>query len=134
MRLTFVIDQEPQINAARLDPFLLLDGLIADLKPWASCGGHGTVSGMSNFAPLACVRLWELCSKTGLSKEENEEMSQLQNALSLADVKAVPAGVRGMSKCLRWRQHVDLLMTLRICFEQAVRLRKMPEETTSSTG
>lgn len=56
------------------------------------------MSGMSNFAPLACVRLWELCSKPDASVSEKEEMSKLQNALSLADVKAVPSGVRGMSK------------------------------------
>lgn len=100
MRLTSVLSQEPHLNAARADPFLLLDGLIADLQPWASYGGHGTVSGMSNFAPLACLRLWELCSKASLSTAESVETSRLQNVLSLADVKAVPAGVRGMSKCL----------------------------------
>lgn len=100
MRLTSVIAREPQIHASRADPFLLLDELIADLQPWSSCGGHGTVSGMSNFAPLACVGLWELCRNTDLTAQDIEEMSMLQNVLSLADVKAVPAGVRGMSELL----------------------------------
>ncbi|KAF2165855.1 hypothetical protein M409DRAFT_23587 [Zasmidium cellare ATCC 36951] len=100
MRLVSVIEQEPKLNASRSYPLLLLDGLIADLKPWALSGGHGTVSGMSNFAPSACVRLWELCSKPSVSRDENAEMSRLQTALSMADVEAVPAGVRGMKYAL----------------------------------
>lgn len=98
MRLKAALDQEPALNDSRPYPFLLLDGLIADIQPWAYCGGHGTVSGMSNFAPLACLRLWALCSKTSPSTEELQELSRLHTALSLADVLAVPGGVRGMSK------------------------------------
>lgn len=64
------------------------------------CGGHGTVSGIPNFAPAASVRLWALLNKANLSKEEELEASRIQAILSNADVAAVPAGVRGMSKCL----------------------------------
>jgi 4-hydroxy-2-oxoglutarate aldolase len=61
------------------------------------CGGHGTVSGIPNFAPAASMRLWALLSKGELSNEESEEASRIQAILSNADVAAVPAGVRGMS-------------------------------------
>lgn len=100
MRLVAVIEQEPDLTNARQYSFLMLDGLIGDLQPWAKSGGHGTVSGMSNFAPLACVRLWDLCNKADLSTAESMELSRLHTALALADVEAVPSGVRGMSKSL----------------------------------
>ena len=53
---------------------------------------------MSNFAPLACVRLLELCSKDALSDEESRQLNRLQEVLAVADVVVVPAGVRGMSE------------------------------------
>jgi 4-hydroxy-2-oxoglutarate aldolase len=97
VRLSATIKADPSINAARPYPFLLLDGLIADLAPWMQCGGHGTVSGIPNFAPAASMRLWALLNKGELSNEESEEASNIQAILSHADVAAVPAGVRGMS-------------------------------------
>jgi 4-hydroxy-2-oxoglutarate aldolase len=43
------------------------------------------------------MRFWNLLNKSDLESKEVEELSQLESALSRADVDAVPAGVRGMS-------------------------------------
>ncbi|KAF2003885.1 putative dihydrodipicolinate synthase [Amniculicola lignicola CBS 123094] len=100
VRLSASIRSNPSINSTRPYPFLLLDGLIADLTPWMQCGGHGTVSGIPNFAPAASTRLWALLNKSGLSAEEQSEAEHIQDVLSRADVAAVPAGVKGMKYVL----------------------------------
>ncbi|KAH8682140.1 putative dihydrodipicolinate synthase [Xylariales sp. PMI_506] len=100
IRLSAAIDANPSINASRPYPFLLLDGLIADLTPWMQCGGHGTVSGIPNFAPGASMRLWALLNKADLTDGEKTEAARIQAILSNADVAAVPAGVRGMKYVL----------------------------------
>ena len=87
---------------SRTRPFLLLDGLIGDLTAWKACGGHGTVSGIPNFAPRASVRLWQLLNLPSLTPEEVSEREGLQAILSRADAVAVPAGIRAMSKCFRF--------------------------------
>lgn len=98
VRLTATIDADPSINTSRPYPFLLLDGLIADLTPWMKSGGHGTVSGIPNFAPAASMRLWALLNQISLTQDEGVEARHIQAVLSNADVAAVPAGVRGMSR------------------------------------
>lgn len=108
IRLSATIAGDTSINASRQYPFLLLDGLIADLAPWMQCGGHGTVSGIPNFAPAASMRLWALLNKAELSSEERNEANRIQAVLSNADVAAVPAGVRGMSMCLKHKSYVCL--------------------------
>ncbi|KAK5677265.1 hypothetical protein LTS10_010454 [Elasticomyces elasticus] len=96
VRLTALVRNNPSINESRPFPFLFLDGLIADLTPWVQCGGHGTVSGLPNFAPRLGVKLWNLLSKRSPSQDEVVEAARLQDILSRADVAAVPSGVRGM--------------------------------------
>ncbi|KAI8193030.1 L-threo-3-deoxy-hexylosonate aldolase [Colletotrichum sp. SAR 10_65] len=96
IRLSSFINSEPSVNSCRPYPFLLLDGLISDLTPWMKCGGHGTVSGIPNFAPAASMRLWALLNKPDLTDDEKREAERIQSILSNADVAAVPAGVRGM--------------------------------------
>jgi len=96
--LTALVRNSPSINASRAFPFLFLDGLIADLTPWMQCGGHGTVSGLPNFAPLVGVKLWNLLNKASPGAEDRAEAARLQDVLSRADVAAVPAGVRGMKE------------------------------------
>lgn len=98
IRLTAAVSNNPAINDSRPFPFLFLDGLIADLTPWVHCGGHGTVSGLPNFAPRVGVRFWKLLNMPSPSQAELTECARLQDVLSRADVRAVPAGVRGMSK------------------------------------
>ncbi|OJJ46427.1 hypothetical protein ASPZODRAFT_159359 [Penicilliopsis zonata CBS 506.65] len=100
VRLTATISADASINTSRPYPFLLLDGLIADLTPWMGTGGHGTVSGIPNFAPKASMRLWELLNRGTLGAEETEERIRLQAVLSRADVAAVPGGVRAMKYAL----------------------------------
>lgn len=97
-KLTVMVDEEPTINTCRGSPLLFLDGLISDFTPWMQMGGHGTVSGIPNFAPCAGVRLWDLLTKTAPSDEEVAEAAKIQEIMAKADAFAVPAGVRGMSK------------------------------------
>lgn len=87
------------VNAVRSFPFLVLDGLIADLIPWCATGGHGTVSGIPNFAPRATMKLWNYTQNPNPTAAETKEAWRLQSILSNADVAAVPSGVRGMSEC-----------------------------------
>ncbi|KAH6676313.1 putative dihydrodipicolinate synthase [Halenospora varia] len=100
VRLTAAISEDPSINSTRKFPFLLLDGLIADLTPWVSCGGHGTVSGIPNFAPLATMKLWKFLNNPNPTADEKKEGARLQAVLSNTDAAAVPAGIRGMKYAL----------------------------------
>ncbi|OQV09776.1 hypothetical protein CLAIMM_13862 [Cladophialophora immunda] len=96
VRLKAAQDGFPTAIPTRVFPFLLLDGLIGDLTAWKACGGHGTVSGIPNFAPRASVRLWELLNISSPTREEVLEKEKLQAILSRADAIAVPAGIRAM--------------------------------------
>ncbi|OOF98693.1 hypothetical protein ASPCADRAFT_162356 [Aspergillus carbonarius ITEM 5010] len=100
LRLNSALKSNPELNTSRRFPFLLLDGLIADLTPWMLSGGHGTVSGIPNFAPATAMRLWELVNRKELSEEEVLERERLQGVVGRADVVAVPGGVRGMKYVL----------------------------------
>ncbi|KAJ5150905.1 dihydrodipicolinate synthase [Penicillium canariense] len=100
LRLNATISENPSISFSRKFPFLLLDGLIADLTPWMQCGGHGTVSGIPNFAPLASVRLWTLLNTLSPTEKEAQEAKEIQAILSRADVAAVPGGIRAMKYAL----------------------------------
>ena len=98
VRLKQAMREEPCIETTRPYPFLFLDGLAADLVPWASLGGHGTVSGLPNFAPLTIAKLWSYCSKADLTGTESKERDRLQGIVSNVDVAALPGGVRAMSE------------------------------------
>ncbi|KAJ5724575.1 dihydrodipicolinate synthase [Penicillium malachiteum] len=100
VRLNAVLSEDPMINSSRKFPFLLLDGLIADLTPWVQCGGHGTVSGIPNFAPRASMRLWHLLNLESPTPEELQEATRIQAILSRADASAVPGGIRAMKYAL----------------------------------
>ena len=98
VRLSSMLDRQPDLAESRPHPFLFLDGLIADLIPWCSAGGHGTVSGISNFAPRAVMKLWRFCSNPCPTTQETKEAKRIQAILSNADVAAVPGGIRTMSQ------------------------------------
>ncbi|KAL6245493.1 hypothetical protein RBB50_007492 [Rhinocladiella similis] len=100
VRLKAALDVSSATMPSRTRPFLLLDGLIGDLTAWKACGGHGTVSGIPNFAPRASVRLWQLLNLPSLTPEEVSEREGLQAILSRADAVAVPAGIRAMKYVL----------------------------------
>ena len=95
LRLGAHLRQHPRAD------FLFLDGRIDDLTPWAASGGHGTVSGIPNFAPLASTRLWKLlclAKERILEAAEQDEAARIQSITSKADVSAVPGGIRAMSE------------------------------------
>lgn len=98
IRLSAAVRESPSLNSERKFPFVFLDGLIADLLPWVACGGHGTVSGIPNFAPLATMRLWNFCNNSSPTEAETKEAKRIEAILARADIAAVPAGIRGMSK------------------------------------
>ncbi|KAJ5753071.1 dihydrodipicolinate synthase [Penicillium odoratum] len=100
IRLNAATSEDSAINSSRKFPFLLLDGLIADLTPWMKCGGHGTVSGLPNFAPCASMRLWDLLNLSSPSNDEVQEAARIQAILSRADAAAVPGGIRAMKYAL----------------------------------
>ncbi|KAJ5664385.1 hypothetical protein N7507_005116, partial [Penicillium longicatenatum] len=100
IRLNAAINEDSTINSSRKFPFLLLDGLVADLTPWMKCGGHGTVSGIPNFAPLASMKLWHLLNLSSPSNDEIKEAAKIQAILSRADAIAVPGGIRAMKYAL----------------------------------
>ncbi|KZF19670.1 putative dihydrodipicolinate synthase [Xylona heveae TC161] len=100
VRLKAAIQEDPAMNNSRPFPVILLDGLIADLTPWAQCGGHGTVSGIPNFAPRATMKLWKFCTNPSPTEKEVKEAARIQSILSNSDVAAVPAGIRGMKFAL----------------------------------
>ncbi|KAJ5716991.1 hypothetical protein N7488_002637 [Penicillium malachiteum] len=100
VRLKELLSEDPMINSSRKFPFLLLDGLIADLTPWMQCGGHETVSGIPNFAPRASMRLWHLLNLKSPTPEELQEATRIQAILSRADASAVPGGIRAMKYAL----------------------------------
>jgi len=75
-----------------------LDGLIADLIPWVASGGHGTVSGIPNFAPIATMKFWNYCNNSEPTEAESKEAKRIEAILARADIAAVPAGIRGMSE------------------------------------
>jgi hypothetical protein len=127
-----VVRNEPSINDSRPFPFLFLDGLIADLTPWMRCGGHGTVSGIPNFAPLAGAKLWNLLTATAPSDDDIAEAARIQDILSRADVSAVPAGVRGMSECNLLLFRFQALTGCRICTQQAAWLQRSTTKTSAT--
>ena len=133
VRLKAVISDNPSINQDRSFPFLLLDGLIADLTPWMHCGGHGTVSGIPNFAPVTTMKLWNLLNNPFPTREEVTDATKLQAILSRADVAAVPAGVRGMSKSSpsNLKLH-DPDIISRVCLAQNARVWRSSAKTIAS--
>ncbi|OQD81004.1 hypothetical protein PENANT_c030G07251 [Penicillium antarcticum] len=100
LTLDALLSGDSTINETRGFPFLLLDGLIADLTPWMQCGGHGTVSGISNFTPLASMRLWSLLNLQSPTVAERKEAKRIQAILGRADAAAVPGGIRAMKYAL----------------------------------
>ncbi|KAK4862271.1 hypothetical protein LT330_003409 [Penicillium expansum] len=90
IRLQALISEDTTIDETRKFPFILLDGLIADLTPWMQCGGHGTVSGIPNFVPVASMRLWSLLNLSSPTEAELKEAKRIQGILARADVAAVP--------------------------------------------
>ncbi|KAF4916917.1 L-threo-3-deoxy-hexylosonate aldolase [Colletotrichum viniferum] len=76
--------------------FTAIDGFIDFLLPSVAVGAGGAISGLPNFAPKACVKLWDLCQSHDTAKEALE----LQQLISLADRVQLKMGIHGMKKLL----------------------------------
>ncbi|KAL7418669.1 hypothetical protein Q5752_006352 [Cryptotrichosporon argae] len=82
-------------------PFLVIDGFIDFLLPSIAAGAHGAITGVPNFAPLACMELWRMCQRTDLhSPEVMREAQALQALISRADWAASTANIPGMKRLL----------------------------------
>ncbi|KAH6666710.1 putative dihydrodipicolinate synthase [Halenospora varia] len=80
-------------------PFLVIDGFIDFLLPSMASGSSGAITGLANFAPMTCVRLWKLCQGapgSGLYAEAQK----VQNLISNADGVAIKIGIPGMKMLL----------------------------------
>ncbi|KAG7095586.1 hypothetical protein E1B28_006317 [Marasmius oreades] len=86
-------------------PFIVLDGFVDILYPSFAGGAGGSITGVANFAPRVCMRLWELCNADP-SKEAIKETQELQGLVSRADWDAANTGVSGtkylLSKLFRY--------------------------------
>ncbi|KAK2777488.1 dihydrodipicolinate synthetase [Colletotrichum kahawae] len=76
--------------------FTAIDGFIDFILPSVAVGAGGAISGLPNFAPKACVKLWDLCQSHDTAKEALE----LQQLISLADRVQLKMGIHGMKKLL----------------------------------
>ncbi|KZV63512.1 putative dihydrodipicolinate synthase [Peniophora sp. CONT] len=77
-------------------PFITLCGFIDFLLPAVSSGAGGAITGVPNFAPRVCAKLWELC----LSDPLAAETKRLQNLVARADWAASNANIPGMKRLL----------------------------------
>ncbi|OCF72566.1 hypothetical protein I204_06948 [Kwoniella mangroviensis CBS 8886] len=83
-------------------PFLVIDGFIDFLLPSMAAGASGTITGVPNFAPLTCMKLWEYCTRSDLhAPEVMREAQDLQALISRADWAASNANIPGMKRLLQ---------------------------------
>ncbi|KAK5678315.1 hypothetical protein LTS10_009487 [Elasticomyces elasticus] len=81
--------------------FEVIDGFIDILLPSIEVGAAGAISGLPNFAPHICVRLWELCQSS--VDGDRREARRLQGVVALADGIAASVGIAGMKQILHRR-------------------------------
>ncbi|KAL0575407.1 hypothetical protein V5O48_006578, partial [Marasmius crinis-equi] len=72
-------------------PFIVLGGFVDILHPSVAGGAGGAITGVANFAPRVCIRLWELCNAE-YTKETYQETQALQGLVSRADWDAAKTG------------------------------------------
>lgn len=80
--------------------FSAIDGFIDILLASVSARASGAITGISNFIPRCCVKLWRLCEKSRESFLLHEEAQRLQNLISLADGDVQGLGIAGMKAIL----------------------------------
>jgi len=83
-------------------PFLVIDGFIDFLLPSMASGSSGAITGIANFAPKSCMKLWNLCQMCEGNPSSNtyREAQKLQNLISAADGVAIKIGIPGMKMLL----------------------------------
>ncbi|KUJ15975.1 putative dihydrodipicolinate synthase [Mollisia scopiformis] len=92
----FKVKYPRKVSAA---PFLVIDGFIDILLPSMAAGSSGAITGLANFAPSACVKLWELCLAVPGSGSY-AEAQKVQNLIANADGVAIKIGIPGMKMLL----------------------------------
>ncbi|TVY84403.1 L-threo-3-deoxy-hexylosonate aldolase [Lachnellula suecica] len=80
-------------------PFLVIDGFIDFLLPSMASGSSGAITGLANFAPRTCVKLWELC-QAAPGTGSYVEAQKVQNLIANADGVAIKIGIPGMKMLL----------------------------------
>lgn len=81
--------------------FLVLNGFVDVLLPSLIAGGSGAITGIANFAPHACARLYQLgTSKDSQSPNVLQEAQRLQWLLGRADWSMAKGNVPGMKYLL----------------------------------
>ncbi|RDW91002.1 hypothetical protein BP5796_02167 [Coleophoma crateriformis] len=98
-RITAVVDS-PAFRAqyprtAGISSFHVIDGFIDFLLPSMACGSSGAITGLANFAPRSCVKLWNICQSP-----VSPEAVALQNIIANADGVAIKIGIPGMKMLL----------------------------------
>lgn len=86
---TFLTEYPRKVETA---PFRVIDGFIDFLLPSMAAGSSGAITGLANFAPKTCVRLWELCQAVPGSGSY-AEAQKVQNLIANADGVAIKIGV-----------------------------------------
>ncbi|KAF2642720.1 putative dihydrodipicolinate synthase [Massarina eburnea CBS 473.64] len=77
--------------------FQVIDGYIDILMPSVASGAAGAISGLPNFAPRTCVRLWDLASSLPVpGSDDYLEARRLQNLVAQVDGVAQKIGFSGM--------------------------------------
>lgn len=80
--------------------FICLAGFIDFMLPTLIVGGKGAVTGVPNFAPKTCVKLWNLCEKTMTQADLLRQTNRLHYLVSQADWEASKVGIAGMKALL----------------------------------
>ncbi|KAJ4369667.1 hypothetical protein N0V83_005429 [Neocucurbitaria cava] len=76
--------------------FRVIGGYIDILMPSIASGAAGAISGLPNFAPRTCVRLWELASSLPVpGSTDYVEARRLQNVVAQTDGFAQKIGFSG---------------------------------------
>lgn len=80
--------------------FTCLAGFIDFMLPTLIVGGKGAVTGVPNFAPKTCAKLWDLCERAMVQTESLSEANRLHYLVSQADWEASKVGIAGMKALL----------------------------------
>ncbi|SPO04461.1 related to dihydrodipicolinate synthetase family protein [Cephalotrichum gorgonifer] len=89
--------------------FQVIDGFIDILLPSIASGAAGAISGLPNFVPRTCVRLWELSSSSVPGTDDYREAQRLQGLLALADGACQKIGIAGLKMLVhKVRGHSEL--------------------------
>ncbi|KAH3661430.1 hypothetical protein OGAPHI_006837 [Ogataea philodendri] len=80
-------------------PFLALCGFLDFLLPGITVGAGGSITGVANFAPKTCQKLWNMCQQP-LTGETLKEINALHLITANADAVASKAGIAGVKGLL----------------------------------